>query len=154
MSFKQDLKDAKIIETEVAKILDCDSCIVTQGFFPYDILANKGDKSFRIEIKYHRDPKVNIPYEVFNCSTLKALGIAVTEADYWIDVISEPPTHERKTIWITKVEVLREKLKQLVVQNPNIMTKKDSNGDRYTILSVPMIEVKKYAECRGEFKLY
>lgn len=146
-NFKKDLKDGKDIELEVFKLLNCEG-IVTQGKFGYDIIINKDNATRTIEVKYSRCPDKYIAFEVFNYYTMEASCIAVSKADYWVNVIAEPEDRSRISVWVAHTQKLKEGIRELYKSGKAIASKGgDYNGFAY--INVLIDDVKSLSKGIG-----
>lgn len=140
-SFSSDLIDGKTAEDYVAKLLYKHSPYVTQGKFESDLIITRDGVTSTIEVKWSRKPEKYIAVEYFNLNTWKPTCIAVSKADYWVNVISEKPDFIKKSVWIINTRTYRELIKEGIKNKSIIMT---SGGDlnNFLYVNIPIDMVK------------
>lgn len=148
MNFDTDLNDGKLMEQKVFKLLNCDG-IVTQGKYGHDIIVNKEGATKTIEVKYSREPLKYIAVEMFNLYTMEPTCLASSKADYWINVIAEKPTFDKATVWVTKTQSYRNRVKELFKSGKAISS---IGGDfnSFVYINVLIDDVKAISKYLGE----
>jgi hypothetical protein len=156
MSFYVDVLEGKEVEIEVLKLMKVGGR-VSQGYFPdFDILIDKPNsnnelQSYTVEVKYHRCPEKYIPYEVFDYKKLLPIGISISRTYYWVDVISEKDNWNKKTVWLNSTTQLRDSIKDWLCKGDAITSKKESDGNIYGLVNIPIGSIKELGTYLGEF---
>lgn len=140
-NFSSDLIDGKTAEDYVAKLLYKYSPYVTQGKFESDLIITRDGLTSTIEVKWSRKPEKYIAVEYFNLNTWKPTCIAVSKADYWVNVISEKPDFIKKSVWIINTRTYRELIKE-GIKNKSIIMTYGGDFNNFLYVNIPIDMVK------------
>ena len=109
MGFLADLAEgtkaeAKVLDILVSKGLRCGGSSKEDRKL-YDIWFMHGDKRYTAEVKYdkYEAKSGNLAIEFYNPKTASPSGIGITQADFWIHILTMP-----EKIYITQVSKLKE----------------------------------------------
>lgn len=80
---------------------------IEQAYAKHDIRAELSGESFTVEVKFdeYASKSGNIAIEFYNPKTCKPSGIGITQADLWVQVLTNP-----LSAWATSVKRLKEYL--------------------------------------------